>query len=471
MKSEIDYPRVKRFLELHLADPAFRAEYQQTPELVLRRCGLDSTPGFIDEIFQTPARTAHQSGHPYYQERSSRLKFIGDIIQCLLHEPNQDRRFHLWRQRQLNRVRAVSHSELFQMLPHISIAFELSQGCSGQCPFCCFATQPLHGVFSATTANRKLWREVLEMSRHIVGPVMRYGLCYYATEPFDNPDYETFVEDFHALNDWWPQLTTAKPLESPARIRNYIRMIGAQPLRSNMVRFSVTSLETLRKVHGEYSAEELDHVSLILNNPESTFKYSPAGRARQLRADWQERGLDRPEKFYLPGTIACVSGFVVNLSARSIRLVAPCSPDEAHPQGLILFDEAGFSDAADFEAQMERMIARNMPDSPRPDTALAFAPAFSLNKDSDGIALSSRFMTRRFPGDANWVALAELIRSGRHTWSEIERIFDDPFLTGYYLKPKVQSLFDCGLLLEKRIPKPQACSEEPVRTKQPRAAE
>lgn len=465
------FPRFKRFCELYNADPAFREAYRESPEGTLHRLGLDADRALVDAVLAAPPGTACEGCDVYRLENVERARPSGEITRQLLEDPVADRRFDRWRQRQLSRLRAICHPKLFHLLFHIPIVFELCEGCSGGCPFCCLAPPPLKSIFPYTEAHRKLWREILEVSRRLIGPLARYATCYYATEPFDNPAYESFARDFHAVNGWWPHLTTLKHLEDPARIRRYLAMVGDLALKSNMVRFSIISLEMLRRVHAEYSPEELEHVSLILNNPESAFKYSPAGRARKLLADWGKRGAGWSDKFDTSGPVTCVTGFIVNLPARSIRLVAPCEPGEAHPCSFILFDEARFADAADFAAQLEGMIERNMPDSPRPGAALAFAPDFSLRKYPGGIALSSRFMTRRFPGDENWAALAELIRSGRHAWEEIELIFHNPFLTEYYLKPKVQSLYDCGMLLEERAPAPQARGEGLVRAKQSRAAE
>jgi radical SAM family RiPP maturation amino acid epimerase len=432
MKS-LDYPKFKRFFEWYHADPAFRDAYQHLPHQILRQFAIDAEPACLDEI-----------AHKHYDlERSERAQLYHDIIRRLLVEPVNHPKFHQWRARQLQRVKALCHVQVFQSLPHIPIVFELSQGCSGQCPFCCFAPPPLQSIFPYTKANRTLWCTLLERSEQIIGPIMRYGLCYYATEPFDNPDYEHFVRDFDAITGWWPQLTTIKHLDNPARIRNYIKMIGDLPLKSKMVRFSITSLDMLKRVHAEYSPEELEHVSVILNNPESSSKYSPAGRARKL--------VDKNEsaKFYLPGLIACVSGFIVNVPAHSIQLVAPCNPDEQHPYGYIQFDTATFADAGDYEEQLAALIERNMPDAPRPNTMLAFHPAFTFEPRPDGIALSTPFLTRHIHGDANWVALGELIHTGQYTWKEVENQFNNLFLTEYYLKPKVLSLFDDGLLAER----------------------
>lgn len=449
MTTTVDYPNTKRFFELYNADPAFRSEYRDHPEQTLQKHHLPLDQEFISTIFQATKGSEHASDTPYCVGWYAKTKLISDIIRQLLDEPIRNKHVHWWRQRQLNRIKALYPAQLFYILPHIPIAFELSQGCSGQCPFCCFAPPPLQRVFAYTPENQRLWRNILEISQAMIGPIVKYGLCYYATEPFDNPGYERFIQDFYAVTQWWPQLTTVRHLAEPARIRKYINMIRTGPaLESGMVRFSIISLAMLRRVHAEYSPAELEYVDLVLNNPEAAYKYSPAGRARQLLACWREQGIDPAQKFYAPGPGSCLSGFVINLAERTIRLIAPCNPDDQHPHGYIEFDAVSFTDAHDYEIQMESLIERNMPEFPKNQANLKFNPVFAFKKQADGIAFSTPFLTRRFHGDEHFVTLCTLIQSGQYTWADIQKQFENPFLTEYYLKPKLTDLFEQGIIQE-----------------------
>ena len=57
----------------------------------------------------------------------------------------------------------------------------------------------------------------------IVGDAAGRGLCYYATEPLDNPDYECFLVDFHAEFGRVPQTTTAAATRDIERTRRLLR--------------------------------------------------------------------------------------------------------------------------------------------------------------------------------------------------------------------------------------------------------
>ncbi len=434
---------LKRFGECYQADPEFRESYNRDPAALLRKHGLDLEPTRLNDLLQlldvkSPAFI--QSLH-----EGPGLK----ILRKLQTERIADERFEGWRRRQVKRIQAFFHAEVFRSLLHLPIAFELSKGCSGGCFFCCFDPPPLFAVFRYDEVNRELWREILSISNRLVGPFFGAGApCYYATEPLDNPDYERLARDFREITGFWPPLTTVKCLEDPTRIRKYIRAAAADSDQPVLLRFSIISLPMLREVHAEYSPEELADVELVLNNPESMWKYSPAGRARRVAQRVRHGGDRMADKFYMPGPTACATGFVVNLADRSIRLVASCTPDEQNPDGYILFDTMGFQTPADYARALEELIVRHMPVFPPDDWILAFTPGFKLKATEDGCLFSTDFMTRRLTGDSSLRKMCELIGEGRHTWAELSAIIDDAWITEMYLKPKLSLLFDLGLLRE-----------------------
>ena len=436
-------PHLKRFGECYQADPEFRESYNRDPAALLRKHGLNLEPTHLSDLLQRlDARSPAfiQSLH-----EGPGLK----ILRKLQTERIADERFEAWRRRQVKRIQAFFHTEVFRSLLHLPMAFELSKGCSGSCFFCCFDPPPLSAVFPHNEVNRRLWREILSISNRLVGPLFGAGApCYYATEPLDNPDYERLAQDFREITGFWPPLTTVKCLEDPKRIRKYIRAVSADSDHPVLLRFSVISLRMLREVHAEYSPEELADVELVLNNPESMWKYSPAGRARRIAQSSGQRGDRMAEKFYMPGPTACATGFVVNLVDRSIRLVASCTPDEQNRQGYILFDSMDFETSADYERALEELIVRHMPAFPLDDWILAFSPGFKLNATEEACLFSTDFMTRRLAGDSSFVKMCELIGEGRYTWTELSAIFGDAWITEMYLKPKLSLLFDWGLLRE-----------------------
>jgi hypothetical protein len=58
------------------------------------------------------------------------------------------------------------------------------------------------------------------------------------------------------------------------------------------------------------------------------------------------------------GSICCVSGFLVNMVERSIKLISPVGADERWPLGMIVYDQAEFKDDKDFPKVLQTMQNR-----------------------------------------------------------------------------------------------------------------
>ncbi|AII48203.1 hypothetical protein KR52_03400 [Synechococcus sp. KORDI-52] len=97
-------------------------------------------------------------------------------------------------------------------------------------------------------------------------------------------------------------------------------------------RLSINSLKELHIIMQEFSAIELKDIDLVLQNPESLKTKSCAGRAKDLSINTQL------------GSIACVSGFLINLSQRNIKLISPCIDFERWPQGYAVYAETELDD-------------------------------------------------------------------------------------------------------------------------------
>ena len=49
------------------------------------------------------------------------------------------------------------------------------------------------------------------------------------------------------------------------------------------------------------------------------------------------------------GTVACASGFIVNMFERSVHLTTPIDADDEHPTGEIILEKERFEDATELE--------------------------------------------------------------------------------------------------------------------------
>jgi hypothetical protein len=91
-----------------------------------------------------------------------------------------------------------------------------------------------------------------------------------------------------------------------------------------------------------------------------------------------------------PGTIACVSGFLLNMVKRTVKLISPCRANDRWPLGYIVFEEAVFSDAADLAAKVETMMANHMPLTLEVQHPMRLNPTLQYQEVDDGFHVGSQ---------------------------------------------------------------------------------
>lgn len=263
----------------------------------------------------------------------------------------QNIKFAAWRTKQVNRCwwdfglrnMSIIHAPLF---------FELSKGCSVGCPFCGLSSEKLTGIFKNTQDNFKLWKEILNVSHDIIGDAAGTGALYYATEPFDNPNYEEFVDMYYKQFGKIPQLTTAACLRDIERTRKFLKKV--RNLAFQIHRFSILSLDILEQVFTLFSPEELVFVELLpqfCEAPENRFSNS----GRNFSVEKLGEGcIETPE------TISCISGFVVNMVDKDIRLITPGRVSKNNPTGEIILVRKNFTDSKDFSLKVNNIIEEYM---------------------------------------------------------------------------------------------------------------
>ena len=269
-------------------------------------------------------------------------------------------RFHSWRQRQIAR----SSSEMPWSSGAITfpiIAFELSRGCSMGCWFCGVSAEKFEGYYPYTKENAALWNDILKISYNLFGKAMHTGFCYWATEPGDNPDYTRFIIDYQKITGHFPQTTTAAPLRNIAGTREIMRLSG---LYGTPYRFSIVSLPVLDKIHQTFSARELISIELICNNRESTAILSASGRASEHKdileaSDCSSSARIKEEH----ASIACVSGFLINMMSGTIQLVSPVPASKQWPLGYRIHDTCHFANIDQFKDSITAMIDTHMAES------------------------------------------------------------------------------------------------------------
>ncbi len=376
---------VKRAVELWSMDPGFAPRFREDPAAALAEQGLSVDVLSVQILTSNELATKYNAGdrekiplaarryHAFIREkRADRDRMARE--ECVPTHPA----FRAWRGRQLNRCWAELGTRN-EALIHVPLTFELDLGCSVGCPFCGIAAPRLEKVARYDDETRALWRGILEYTKETIGPAAGSGTCYYATEPFDNPDYEKFTEDFFEVFGVVPQITTAAAMRRPERTRAYLEK--TMPKYRRIHRFSVLSLDIMRRIFDYFTMEELLFIELLPQFPEAPFcRFANAGRARsgELKTAPESEG----------GTICCLSGFVVNLAERSIRMITPCGASVEHPTGEQIIARETFADLADFRRVLDGMMGRYMAAEFPKAQPLFLRPGLSFEATEEGIAFS-----------------------------------------------------------------------------------
>lgn len=389
--------RTKRFLERVAGSDALRQRLATAPELASQELGLDVEE--LRPLWDAGARhlaTSERVDH-YRAWLDSKLELRDAFRRDSAPTHPLLRR---WRERQMARCSWELSTDAALAIIHAPVAFELCQGCSVGCWFCGVGAVKFR---QAAAYDPAFWQGLLTALAARLGPGAGHGFCYWATDPLDNPDYERFCLDFWSILGRFPQTTTALALKDPGRTRALLRLSEQHGCPVN--RFSVLSQGQLERIHAEFSPEELERVELVLQNPQSQVVKAYAGKARE-----SERV--KPQDPTESSTIACVSGFLINLVERRVRLISPCSAGPRWPLGYRVHSEGEFASPAEFAALLDRMLDPVVLRDTLPlEEPLAWRTGLQLTLDgSGGFVLETRFQRADFPVSAAYPALAELAR-------------------------------------------------------------
>jgi len=400
-------PHTKRFLEYWSADREFRQAYDADPLAAVQRYGLEVEPAKLRALVDT-----HGIG-PESEEVISYRAFIKSKLEFRNRYRTEgapsDERFRVWRQRQMKRAFWDLGPTRADSVVHAPICFELSKGCTVGCWFCGVGAKGFGGNFEYTAPHAALWRGTLEAARALIGPGAGCGFCYWATDPLDNPDYEKFVADFHAILGRLPQTTTAVPLRELARTRALLDM--SRRLTHGVERFSVLSPGQFRRLMEAFRPEELLMVELI---PQFNHDVSPkvlAGAVREKLTVSGGAGVPATSTRNTEdgGTIACVSGFLVNMVERKVRLISPCSANERWPLGYMVFDEFRFDTPSDFRAGVEAALSNAMKMTVGTNDPIRVHPRLAMTRHEDAVTLSNSAVSVKMKSQIESAVLAEMI--------------------------------------------------------------
>jgi hypothetical protein len=333
----------KRFWERWIADPLFRNLLKKNPHLELKNYGIVFSEKSLKKILsQVQTVDINEAHNKLNAILFSRNKVSKDLVL------SPDSIFSSWLLYRFKK-QAIDQIPLTLLFP---FAIELTKGCSSGCKFCGLSAKPLCGIY---TYDSVFWKEILQVLKKHCGIYLgRHGFCYWATDPFDNPEYEKFFLDFFKIFKTFPCTTTSQFTKDIRRSKNFIKLIKEIGEELNL-RGSILSFHDFNILHQKFSAQELENFQVLFqfNNLLPIIK---AGRARDLEK--LDGLLKIPES--KSETIACVSGFLLNMVEKSIKLIIPCKADNNWPFGYQILSERVFHSSDDLDRIIQKMINVDM---------------------------------------------------------------------------------------------------------------
>lgn len=434
-----DLGQTKRFLERYVADPAFRAEPSQSGE----RWGLRVDPEEIRPLWD-PLRAPEAGSlsvgrfRAFTRERlaaSAALRRQGAF-------PEPD--WRAWRERQM--LRCYSHlGPKAELLVHAPFCIELGKGCSVGCWFCAVSAAKLGEQLAYTPANKTWWRDCLEALREVFGTAASAGYCYWGNDPLDNPDYESFLVDFHEVLGSFPQTTTAQADRHVDRVKALLQ--EAEKRGGLLERFSVLTLGQWNRIHEAFSASEMAFVECVPQNKEALDASKVvAGRVLELERKQVTAGKAAPTPGDATSTIACVSGFYMNMVDRRVQLITPCNASERWPLGYWVLNEGQFEDARSLRALLLRLGRESLRSTLRAGDVLRFRQDLKVESRGAGFFLATRYRTDRVQFPPAMQGLHSRLIEGNSTVGELALACEQPLEETFHLFN--ERLFQPGLLEE-----------------------
>jgi len=448
--------RIKRLRERFMADKGLRDKIEANlddPSKIFKEYGFDGDAEALRPIWDLKfaIEKGDEAAYADYPEAQIWKSWFTDLLahRRMLFELGEmaeiNPPFHAWRNRHILR----NNSDLGKRNESITypiIAYELCDGCSVGCWFCGISAEKFKGHAPYTEENATLWRGMLKVMVDLFGTAAQTGFCYWATDPMDNPDYPKYAEDHYHITGLFPQMTTAAPLKDVALTREVLAL--GEKYRCVINRFSILTLKILERVHAEFSADELLAVELVIQGKGSILGKAIAGRAMdhkdRISGDSGDTKVAVAEHGL--GTVACVSGFLVNLPHRTVKLVTPCRASKRWPKGYRVYEEARFSTAQEYREVLEGMIARHMPESLPADTPLAFRSDLKFVPGDGFFELKGEVTTHKVKGLSCLGTAAPLIAGGDKTPGDIIARLTEEGTDIFSVTQVLQDLFNLGFI-------------------------
>lgn len=340
--------QMKRLLEYITLVPGFKEKFEENPEEMIKEIGVDVDPHSAQFNSRMEGNVRYMDAVIPGGAADKYAKFVNNKVdmrekikdKCVPKNPTMKK----WRERQIGRCNMQLGARVVALV-HSPFTIELADGCSVGCEFCGLNAGRLKSVCRYTEENAQLFRDILQITKEIMGDAAGQGTLYFASEPLDNPDYELFLKDYREILGTLPQITTATALRHKERMHKLLAELN--DYGEHIYRFSCLSLESFYEIMEEFTPEELMLVEVL-----PQFEEAPDNKFAQVGRNVTDDNFD--------DTISCVSGFIVNMARKEIRITTPAPADKEHPTGEYILYTGNFTDANSYKEIIEMCIKKYM---------------------------------------------------------------------------------------------------------------
>lgn len=373
----------------------------------------------LDEIYDSIDKTERDKIITLY------LKYM--VIRIHAHQEHMnwslnildgDSPYFNWRKRHIRAMRDeldwYGHS-----IDHPTFSIELGIGCTVGCTFCAFDAKKHEINFDYNDdMNRELFVEVARSLKKILGDNgCGGGMLYYATEPNDNPNYLDFLQEYYQVTGHKLCTSTARyDIEWIQKLKDFY----STPTPLPWPRLSVLSRHCMEKIHKHFAPIDFIYPWILAQSIEMEDERSkvPGGRERfglkQLADVKDARNYKSEEEVdysKIPqGSIACVTGFKINMVKKTITAVSPCYTSYKWTHGYREYGTVNFTTPESVYPAFLELIESCMHKEMTESMVYSWRDNLEVRLHNDGFELVSPYKYYTFRGTKLYKVLGEITR-------------------------------------------------------------